>query len=146
MKGVRWHYILILVLSIMLSASILIFFPKLSEPETIPPPGELLIPWDVAGDHAGTVKIVEGPVVDAIFKNWAIGKPTLLYIGKPYPDPDRFSVLIWSDHRGRFAEKFPPDPETHLLNKTVKVRGVIDKSKGYPEIALIDPANIWISE
>jgi len=55
-------------------------------------------------------------------------------------------VLIWSDHRGKFVDRFPPDPETYLLNTTVKVRGFIDTSKGYPEIVLSDPADISVVE
>ena len=80
------------------------------------------------------------------FNSDSMGNPTFLHIGNPYPDPDRFSVLIWSDHRGKFVDKFPPNPETYLLNRVVRVRGFIDVGKGYPEIALSDPADISVVE
>ena len=146
MKGVRWHYALVLGVAVIVAVWVLIFWPEPSPPETLPPPSELVIPWDEAASHAGEIKVVEGPVVGATFDSGSMGKPTFLYIGKPYPDPDRFSVLIWLDHRSKFLRKFPPNPETHLPDKTVGVRGFIDNNKGYPEIVLTDPADIWVVE
>ena len=92
------------------------------------------------------IKIVEGPVVGGIFDRQSIGKPTRLQIGKLDSDTDRFSVFFWMDHREKFMRKFPPNPETYLLGKTVRVRGFIDDPKGYPQIVLSDPADIWIVE
>jgi len=143
---VRWHYVLILGLSVIVAVWVLIFWPEPSPPHTLPSPSELVIPWDEAASHVGEIKVVEGPIVDGTFESSSMGKPTLLRIGRPYPDSDRFSVLIWGDHRDKFLRKFPPNPETHLLNKTVGVRGFIDDDKGYPEIILTDPADIWVIE
>jgi hypothetical protein len=145
MTRVRWHYILILALAILLSIGILVFWPKPSPPRTIPSAGELVIPWEEAKSYVGEIKIVEGPVVDAEFARDSMGSPTFLHIGKPYPDSDRCTVVIWGDHRDKFMRKFPPNPETYLLNEKVRVRGFID-NKGYPEITLTDPANIWVVE
>ena len=144
MKKVKWHYILILVLSILMAGSVLVLWPEPLTPQTLPPPSEMVIRWDEARNHVGKIRIVEGRVVDTAFRGGSIGKPTFLHIGKPYPDPNRFSVLIWSDHRGKFADKFSPNPETYLLNRVVRVRGFIDADKGYPQVALTDPADIWV--
>ena len=146
MRGIKWHYILLLGLSIFVAISVLVFWPEPSARQTLPTPSELVIRWDEARDYAGEIRIVEGRVLGTTFDSASMGKPTFLHIGKPYPDPNRFSVLVWSDHRGKFVDRFPPDPETYLLNTTVKVRGFIDTSKGYPEIVLSDPADISVVE
>ena len=144
MKGIKWHYILLLGLSIFVAISVVVFWPEPSARQTPPTPSELVIPWDEAKNYAGEIRIVEGRVFGATFDSGSMGKPTFLHIGKPYLAPDRFSVLIWSDHRGKFVDKFLPNPETYLLNRTVRVRGFIDTSKGYPEIVLSDPADISV--
>ena len=145
MKGIKWHYILVLGLAILMAILIAIFWPEPSAPETLPTPSKIVIPWDEAGSYIGEIKIIEGPVVDAAFNIHSMGKPTFLYIGKPYPDPDRINVVIWSDQKGEFVQEFPPNPETYLLGKTVRVRGFIT-DKGFREIVLTHPANIWVIE
>ena len=144
MKGIKWHYILLLGLSIFVAISVLAFWPEQSAREILPTPSELVTPWDEAKDYAGQIRVVEGRVLGATFDVGSMGKPTFLHIGNPHPHPDRFSVLIWSDHRGKFVVKFPPNPETFLLNRIVRVRGFVDTNKGYPEIVLSDPADISV--
>jgi len=66
------------------------------------------------------------------------GKPTFLNIGKPYPDPNRFTVVIWIQNRG----KFPQPPDDYYLGKTICVTGLIDEYKGIPQIEVKDPSQI----
>ena len=109
------------------------------------PSGEV-IPWNHANFYVGKIKVVEGPVVDSMWAKGSKEQDTFLNIGAPYPQPNRFTVVILIDDRGKFTQKFPPDPETHLLNKTVRVRGYIDTYRNGQQIQLSNPSDIWIVE
>lgn len=105
-----------------------------------------VIPWEKAKDYIGQVKVVEGHVASATWASGSKGKPTFLNIGNPYPNPNRFTVVIWIDHRDKFVKAFPPNPESYFLSKTVRVRGLITSYKGVPQIELRDPSNIWVAK
>ena len=92
------------------------------------PPGAIW--WDEAKDHIGDRLTVCGPVVDTCWASGSNGKPTFLNIGKPYPDPDRFTVVIWIDYRANF----PQPPEDYYLGKSICVTGLIEPYKGSPQI------------
>jgi hypothetical protein len=66
------------------------------------------------------------------------GQPTFLDIGKPYPNPDRFTVVIWSEGRGNF----PEPPEDAYEGKNICVSGLIEMYQGSPEIAVDSPSDI----
>ncbi len=110
------------------------------EDEVIPPPegeGEEdkelpsgSIQWNEAKDHIGDRLTVCGPVVDSYWSSGSSGKPTFLNIGKPYPDPQRFTVVIWDDYRANF----PQPPEEYYLGKTICVTGLIEEYNGSPQI------------
>jgi len=120
------------------------------EPATIPPeeisPGEVpegiipsqAIPWDEAKNHISERTTVYGPVVDTHWASGSKGKPTFLNIGKPYPDPDRFTVVIWIDYRANF----PQAPEVYYLGKTIYVAGLIQEYDNIPQIEAKDPSQI----
>ena len=79
------------------------------------------------------------------------GPPTFLDFHDPYEG--YFKCIIWEEDkqsgeriRDKFIEAFPPNPETCLLNKNIKVKGKIEIYKGAPEIILYDPSQIWIVE
>ena len=110
-------------------------------PNGSPPPKPETVPWDKAKDHIGERTTVSGPVVDTHWASGSNGKPTFLNIGKPYPDPDRFTVVIWIDNRGNF----PQAPEVYYLGKTICVTGLIDeypKGSGSAQIEVKDPSQI----
>jgi DNA/RNA endonuclease YhcR with UshA esterase domain len=107
-------------------------------------PPERVIPWQDARNHIGEYVVVEGPVVSAKYASGSKGQPTFLNIGRPYPDPGRFTALIWGSERNSFVAKYPPGPETYFLNKKVRVRGLIEEYKGIPEIVLHYPDDIWV--
>ena len=98
MKEIKWHYILLLGLSIFVAISVLAFWPEQSARETLPTSSELVIPCDEAKDYAGRIRVDEDRVLGATFDSGSMGKPTFLHIGNPHPHPDRFSVLIWRDY------------------------------------------------
>jgi hypothetical protein len=99
------------------------------------------IGWRDAASSLGTIATVRGPVVDAHFASIGQGQPTFLDIGRPYPDPDRFSVVIWGRDRGNFAAP----PEQTYRGRTICVSGLIDTASGTAGIEVTSPAAIVFS-
>ncbi len=100
------------------------------------------IPWDQAYEYVGDGATIEGPVVGTSYASGIRERPTFLNIGKPYPDPNRFTVVIWGDNRGNF----PFAPEVEYDNKTICVTGLIETYKGSPQIIANRPSDIEIVE
>jgi len=98
------------------------------------------IEWNEAKQYIGEYKTVCGPVVDAYYASSTNGQPTFLNIGKDYPDPDRFTVIIWGDDRGNF----PSPPEDYYFGKTIAVTGLIEEYEGIAEILVTSPSQIEV--
>jgi len=99
-----------------------------------------VISWDEAQDHIGERLTVCGPVKSTYYSSGSKGKPTFLNIGEPYPDPDRFTVIIWGENRGNF----PEPPESYYEDKDICVTGLIVSYEGIPEIEVTSPEQIEI--
>ena len=96
------------------------------------------VSWDNASNHIGRRITVYGPVVDTRYASSSRGQPTFLNIGKPYPDPGRFTVVIWGENRGNF----PSPPEVYYKGRTIFVTGVVTRYEGVPEIEASDLTQI----
>ena len=107
-------------------------------PAPAPAPSPSAINWDEAKNHIGERTTVCGPVVSTTWASGSKGQPTFLNIGKTYPDPQRFTVVIWIQHRGNF----PQPPEDYYSGKTICVTGLIIEYKGVPEIEIKNPSEI----
>ena len=94
--------------------------------------------WHEAKHHIGERTTVCGPVVDATWASGSNGKPTFLNLGNPYPDPDRFTVVVWIENRSNL----PQAPEDYHLGKTICVTGLIIEYNGIPEIEVRCPSEI----
>ena len=103
--------------------------------ETAPPDA---ISWDEAKNHIGERTTVYGPVVDTHYASESSGEPTFLNMGNPYPDPNRFTVVIWGENRGKFSQP----PEDYYVGKTIYVSGLIDPYEGVPQIEVTSPDQI----
>lgn len=99
------------------------------------------IAWDDAGAYEGDQKTVRGPVVNASHLENVSGQPTFLNIGRDHPDPDRFTIVIWSDVRAQFDQT----PETLFAGQEVCVAGDIQMHEGSPQIELDGPAAITLA-
>jgi len=98
------------------------------------------ISWNDASRFIGQTKTVCGNVVRTTFAESTNGQPTYLDVGRAYPDPSRFSVVIWGNQRGNF----PSPPETMYRGKTICVNGVINTYQGVAQIEVRTPAQIEI--
>ena len=81
-----------------------------------------------------------GPVVDTAYASSSSGKPTFLNLGRSYPDPERFTVVIW----GRNRNNFPNTPEDHYLGRDIRVDGLIELYKGGAQIEGRDASQIEV--
>lgn len=110
-----------------------------SEPPTpTPDPCPGAIPWDQAIGYAGQEVTVIGPVASATWASDTRGQPTFLNLGVAYPDPARFTVLLWIDARWRFDAP----PEETFAGQTVCVTGVVELYRGGAEIEVEYPWQI----
>ena len=83
--------------------------------ETAAPDAESdAVPWDEADAYLGESVTVEGRVVSTFYADTESGEPTFLNVGRDYPDPGRFTVVIWGDDRSAF----PDAPEYLYEGKT----------------------------
>ena len=98
------------------------------------------ISWNEAMDYVGINVIVCGPVMDTKWADSSNGKPTFLNLGKSYPEPDRFTVIIWEDYRSNF----PEPPEEVYSGKTICISGEVEEYKGSPQIEVRYPSQIEI--
>jgi hypothetical protein len=100
--------------------------------------GDNAISWSNASTHVGERVTVEGPVVSTKYASSSRGEPTFLNIGKPYPDPGRFTVVIWGENRSNF----PESPEDAYEGKNICVSGLIETYQGSPQIIVDSPSDI----
>lgn len=99
------------------------------------------VSWSSASQSIGRAGFVYGPVVGASYQTDENNQPTFLNIGAPYPDSNRFTVVIWGRHRGNFSTP----PESLYLDERICVEGVIDTYRGLPQIEVTSPASITIA-
>jgi hypothetical protein len=98
------------------------------------------IQWGDAINHVGEQGTVCGPVLDSNYASSSNGQPTFLNLGKSYPDPDRFTVLIWGSNRGKFS----PPPEKAYAGRTICATGLIQSYAGAAEIEAKAPGDIKV--
>jgi hypothetical protein len=63
-----------------------------------------------------------------------------LNIGRPYPDPKRFTVIIW----GRNRSNFPSYPENYYYAKSICVKGSIENYEGSAQIEATSSSQIMV--
>ena len=95
-----------------------------------------VVSWRDAAKYYGQVRTVEGKIV--VSNN--TGKVCFLNFDRDWKE--HFTAVIFSGD----YDKFPPNPEDHYLNRTVRVTGLIKEYKGKPEIVVKSPEQIEIIE
>jgi hypothetical protein len=99
-----------------------------------------VVPWYNAYKYVGKRITVRGKVVDAKYVSNASGRPTFLNLGRAYPNPKRFTVVIWGKNRWRF----PRRPERYYRGKTVLVNGLVRLYQGLPQMTLVNRSRISV--
>jgi len=96
------------------------------------------ISWNDAITHIGETVTVCGPVMGSYFSKSSGGQPTFINIGREYPDPERFTIIIWGEDRANF----PQSPDTLYLGETICASGKIKEYKGSAEMKVNNPSQI----
>jgi DNA/RNA endonuclease YhcR with UshA esterase domain len=94
-----------------------------------------LTPEDAAG-HIGETATVCGVVASAKYEVNAKSRPTLLDLGKAYPNAV-FTAVVYGENRAKFGT-----PENSLRGKRICVTGKISDYRGKPEIVLTEPSQL----
>ena len=95
------------------------------------------IGWQNARSAIGRVATVRGRVAGTRFASTSNGSPTFLNVGVNYPNPRRFTVVIWIENRSAFGR-----PEVRYNHKNICVRGRVTSYRGVPEIEARSPSQI----
>ena len=113
-----------------------------SAPSSVPPVsfGSDTISWNDASRFVNQSKTVCGTVVRTTFSQTSNGQPTFLDLGRAYPDPARFSILIWGNQRANFSSL----PETLYRGKTICVTGKIVTYQGSLEMEVRTASQIQV--
>jgi hypothetical protein len=101
-------------------------FPTLAAP---------LTPADAAS-HIGESATVCGVVASTEYEPDERSQPTLLDLGKPFPNAV-FTAVIYGMDRAKFG-----NPEITLRGKRICVTGPITYYRGKPEIVLTEPSEL----
>jgi hypothetical protein len=108
---------------------------------TISPAGQPLCPgamwWHDARKHVGRHVTVEGPVVEVRYPGPGTSGRTLVALGQPYADPNRFTI--------RLAAEFPLRPALHV-QRTVCATGHVERLEGTPAMDVDDPSALMVLE
>jgi hypothetical protein len=94
-----------------------------------------LNPKDAAG-HIGETATVCGVVASTEYEPDERSQPTLLDLGKPFPNAV-FTAVIYGMDRAKFG-----NPESSLRGKRICVTGPISYYHGKPEIVVVDPSEL----
>lgn len=86
--------------------------------------------------HVGEQATVCGKVASTDYSSRSRGRPTFLYLDKPYSHKI-FTILIWGSDRSKFGR-----PESTYQAKSVCVTGKIKTYRETPEIVATDPSQI----
>ena len=88
------------------------------------------------GDHMGETATVCGEVASAQYEANEQNQPTLLDLGKPYPNAI-FTAVIYGNNRQKFGT-----PETSVRGKRISATGPLSDYQGKPEIVLSNQSQL----
>jgi DNA/RNA endonuclease YhcR with UshA esterase domain len=92
------------------------------------------ITWTQARSRIGRIVKVKARVAGSFYARSSNGRPTFVDLGRRYPNPGRFTLVIW----GRNRMNFPTAPERMFAaGKTVCARGRVSVYRGVPEIEIV---------
>lgn len=119
---------------------------QFSHAAAVPLPGATVacspaVPWTEARNRIGDVLCVEGPAESV---GTGAGGDVFINLGRPYPDPGRFTLFIPARHVGKFEAAFGPRFWTQVARTVVRAQGEVRLYQGVAEIVLTDPKDLFL--
>jgi DNA/RNA endonuclease YhcR with UshA esterase domain len=87
----------------------------------------------------GRIATIQGRVAGTRYAASSSGSPTFLNVGVNYPNPSRFTVLIWIENRAAFGR-----PEIRYRGRTICVHGLVSNYRGVSQIVARSVSQIKI--
>jgi hypothetical protein len=96
--------------------------------------------WTDAKSVEGQEAVVRGTVAATSYRPDVNGEPTFINVGKDYPDPARFTIVIWGEDRASFSSA----PEVLYDGAKVCATGSVTKYGGLPQMNVTSEDQIEI--
>ena len=95
-----------------------------------------------AAQHVGDSVTLSGKVFGLRYLADAKNSPTFINLGAAFPN-QLLTVVIWGDVRSKLTT---PPTEENSKGKLLTITGKIELYRGKPQIVLLDPAQMKMSE
>jgi hypothetical protein len=148
MPRYSWHRFILPSLAVIVALAVSPWSPAaiaaeeaVAEPAAVIAPVEAVTPAE-AGAHAGEECTVE--LVVAAARKLPGKDVCFLNSKKDHRDEDNFTVVIFKDGLERLKGDGIENPAEHFLDATIRVRGVIEKRDGRPQIVVEEPGQIVV--
>ncbi len=148
MPRFSWHRFILPSLAVIVALAVCLWSPAaiaaeeaVAEPAAAIAPVEAIAPAEAVA-HAGEECTVE--LVVAAARKLPGKDVCFLNSKKDHRDEDNFTVVIFKDGLERLKGDGIENPAEHFLDATIRVRGVIEKRDGRPQIVVDEPGQIVV--
>lgn len=148
MPRFSWHRFILPSLAVIVALAVSLWSPSaiaaeeaVAEPAAAIAPVEAVTPAEAVA-HAGEECTVE--LVVAAARKLPGKDVCFLNSKKDHRDEDNFTVVIFKDGLERLKSDGIENPAEHFLDATIRVRGVIEKRDGRPQIVVEEPGQIVV--
>lgn len=148
MPRFSWHRFILPSLAVIVALAVSPWSPAaiaaeeaVAEPAAAIAPVEAVTPAEAVA-HAGEECTVE--LVVAAARKLPGKDVCFLNSKKDHRDEDNFTVVIFKDGLERLKSDGIENPAEHFLDATIRVRGVIEKRDGRPQIVVEEPGQIVV--
>ena len=148
MPRFSWHRFILRSLAVIVALAVSPWSPAeiaaeeaVAEPAAAIAPVEAVTPAEAVA-HAGEECTVE--LVVAAARKLPGKDVCFLNSKKDHRDEDNFTVVIFKDGLERLKSDGIENPAEHFLDATIRVRGVIEKRDGRPQIVVEEPGQIVV--
>ena len=148
MPRFSWHRFILPSLAVIVALAVSLWSPAAiaaeeagAEPAAAIAPVEAVTPAEAVA-HAGEECTVE--LVVAAARKLPGKDVCFLNSKKDHRDEDNFTVVIFKDGLERLKSDGIENPAEHFLDATIRVRGVIEKRDGRPQIVVEEPGQIVV--
>ena len=148
MPRFSWHRFILPSLAVIVALAVSPWSPAaiaaeeaVAEPAAVIAPVEAVTPAEAVA-HAGEECTVE--LVVAAARKLPGKDVCFLNSKKDHRDEDNFTVVIFKDGLERLKSDGIENPAEHFLDATIRVRGVIEKRDGRPQIVVEEPGQIVV--